>query len=233
MQAAPWAPPCRQEGAGSPMGTAMQANPPAAHTGLAAAGFWQGEAAGAGREVGSVTRIPPPRRCRLLSPARGPGPGARGCHQPARGSGLRTWARAAACTPKRRICNYCPGRGQHGGGCGNLCLVLRGGGVHGKAGRDPKCCRRGHKHLNKEAATVPGTACCCQAKPAPGPREGSRLCIARPGICSRDLHAGEESCHRQSRCPPNAMCPAQPRAPRLYAGTGGSCGVTIPSEPTV
>lgn len=85
--------PCRQHCAGKP---------PAAHAGLAVAAFRHGEAAGAGREVGSVTF--PPRRCRLLSPARGQAR-CQGLPPARAGSGLQAWARAAACTPKRGICN--------------------------------------------------------------------------------------------------------------------------------
>lgn len=82
--------------------------------------LWHYRAAGAGRAVGSVSH---PRCHRLLAPARGPGgsvPAAatRPCTEQPRGR-----AQAAACPPKRGICELELGRGQHGGCCGNLCPV--------------------------------------------------------------------------------------------------------------
>lgn len=205
--AAPRALPFRQPRAGQV---------PAARTGLAAAPFQRGRAAGAGRRwaalpfpvlPAALARPRPRARCQGLPPARV-------------GSGLRVWSRAAACTPNPGICQLLPRLWAARGLLREFVLVLWG--IHGGGEGSPKCCQpagEGKSHLNTGAATAPDAACCCLLLPGEAhARAAGRVeALHSPG---GDLQPGF-AC-RQSQCsplpPPHDGLVSPPLKPPSEAG---------------
>lgn len=201
--AAPRALPFRQPRAGQV---------PAARTGLAAAPFQRGRAAGAGRRwaalpfpvlPAALARPRPRARCQGLPPARV-------------GSGLRAWARAAACTPNPGICQLLPGLWAARGLLREFVLVLWG--IDGGGGEPKMLPASGRGQKPFEYGSGDGAGCCLLLPGEAHARAAGRVeALHSPG---GDLQPGF-AC-RQSQCsplpPPHDGLVSPPLKPPSEAG---------------
>lgn len=195
MRAAPGTWSCEQGCAGPGRGnrdvqgaSPVQTNPPL-HTWAWQQPLRHYRAAGAGRDVGSVSH---PRCHRLLSPARGPGARCQRLPPARAGSSLRAGHRQLPALPKEESANRARPWAARGllresvpGPCGD------------RAERTPSAVSEWVREKGFKQ---------------PGPQDGSRLYIGQ------DFHVGKENSHWQRQRTPGAVSPAQPHVPSASFG---------------